>query len=63
MGEIFGNNRQSELSVSTNGIWMRDVEAGNNFIINGATLKVEESLIRSPLIYQIQKDGQVGLAH
>ena len=60
MGEIFGNNRQSELSVSTNGIWMRDVEDGNNFIINGATLKkVEESLIRSPLIYKIQKDGQL----
>ena len=57
MGEIFGNNKQSELSVSTNGIWMRDVEDGNNLIINGATLKVEESIIRSPLIYQIQKDG------
>ena len=57
MGEIFGNDRRSELSVSTNGIWMRDLEDGNNFIINGATLMVEKSLIRSPLIYKIKKDG------
>ena len=39
MGEIFGSDRQSELSVSTNGIWLRDVEDGNNFIINGAMLQ------------------------
>ena len=59
MEEIFGNNRQSELSVSTNGIWMRDVEGGNNFIINGQALRVEETSIRSPLIYQIQEDGRL----
>ena len=59
MEEIFGNNSQSELSVSTNGIWMRDVDGGNNFIINGETLQVEESSIGSPLIYQIKEDGQL----
>ena len=40
MEEIFGNNSQSELSVSTNGIWMRDVEGSNNLIINGETLRL-----------------------
>ena len=59
MEEIFGSNSQSELSVSTNGIWMRDVDGGNNFIINGETLQVEESSIRSPLIYQIKGDGHL----
>ena len=59
MGEIFGSKKQSELSVSKNGIWMRDIEDGNNFIINGATLNVEMSSIHSPLVYQIKKDGQL----
>ena len=59
MEEIFGKKSQSELSVSTNGIWMRDVEDGNNFIINGETLQVEKLSIRSPLIYQIKRDGQL----
>ena len=56
---IFGRTQQSELSISTNGIWMRDSEAGNNFIINGKTLQVEQSLITAPLIYQLEKNGQL----
>ncbi|HCD63630.1 MAG TPA: hypothetical protein DEQ51_03780, partial [Alphaproteobacteria bacterium] len=56
---IFGRKDQSELSISTNGIWMRDVEAGNNFIINGKTLQVDKAVITAPLIYQLEPNGQL----
>lgn len=59
MENIFGRKDQSELSISTNGIWMRDVETGNNFIINGKTLQVEKAVITEPLIYQLEQDGQL----
>ena len=45
METVFGETDKSELSVLTNGIWVRDNDATHNVIINGGSLEVQNSLI------------------
>jgi len=56
---IFGEADKSGLSVLTNGVWVRDSDASYNVIINGGSLKVQNSLIIDPIIYHLNPNGQL----
>jgi lipopolysaccharide export system permease protein len=59
MKSIFGQADASELSVLTNGVWVRDSDASYNVIINGGSLEVKNSLIIDPIIYHLNQEGQL----
>lgn len=59
METVFGETDKSELSVLTNGIWVRDNDATHNIIINGGSLEVQNSLILDPIIYHLNPNGQL----
>ena len=59
METVFGETDKSELSVLTNGIWVRDNDATHNVIINGGSLEVQNSLILDPIIYHLNPNGQL----
>ena len=54
--EIFGKT-ENNISISTSGLWLKDTSAGNNYIINGAQLNIEDETLSSPVIYQLQENG------
>ena len=60
MNSIFGNNEQ-RLSVSADGIWLRDEYPNGRFIIHGDMLEVDMSSIVKPMIYQFDKDNNLTL--
>ena len=49
MNEVFGN-KQQKLSVSTDGIWLRDAHAEGQFIIHGDMLDVSVAQIIIPIV-------------
>jgi len=50
MNELFGSG-QNRLSVSADGIWLRDSQPTGQFIINGDMLDVETAQILNPMVY------------
>ena len=54
---IFGKSDASDISISTSGIWFRDGTEGNNLIIHGTQLDIENAQIVQPALYQLQPDG------
>ena len=56
MNEVFGDNKKN-LTVSADGIWLRDTHANGQFIIHGDMLDVETAQIINPIIYDFQSDG------
>lgn len=50
MNELFGSGQQ-RLSVSADGIWLRDTQPAGQFIINGEMLDVESAQILNPMVY------------
>ena len=50
MNALFGSGQQ-KLSVSADGIWLRDSQSAGQFIINGEMLDVETARIMAPMIY------------
>ena len=59
MNSIFGEGPQ-RLSVSADGLWLRDDHADGRFIIHGDTLDVETANIMNPIIYAFSADGDLG---
>lgn len=60
MNSIFGSTEQ-RLSVSADGIWLRDEYANGRFIIHGEMLEVDMSSIVKPMIYQFDQDNNLTL--
>lgn len=60
MNSIFGNAEQ-RLSVSADGIWLRDEHPDGRFIIHGEMLEVEMSSIIRPVIYQFDQENNLDL--
>ncbi|MGC6454073.1 MAG: LptF/LptG family permease [Candidatus Puniceispirillaceae bacterium] len=60
MGELFGSGQQ-RLSVSADGIWLRDTQPRGQFIINGDMLDVETARIINPMIYSFNADNALEL--
>ena len=58
MNEVFGDNKQ-KLSVSADGIWLRDAHAQGQFIIHGDMLDVETAQIINPIVYNLEADGRL----
>ena len=58
MNEVFGNNKQ-KLSVSADGIWLRDTHAEGQFIIHGDMLDVQTAQIINPIVYNLEADGRL----
>ena len=56
MNEVFGN-KQQKLSVSTDGIWLRDTHAEGQFIIHGDMLDVSVAQIINPIVYRFDAEG------
>lgn len=50
MNSVFGSQEQ-RLSVSADGIWLRDDHSAGKFIIHGDMLDVDESNIINPIVY------------
>jgi lipopolysaccharide export system permease protein len=60
MNSIFGSAEQ-RLSVSADGIWLRDEHPDGRFIIHGEMLEVEMSSIVRPVIYKFDGDNNLNL--
>ena len=60
MGELFGSGQQ-KLSVSADGIWLRDNQPAGQFIINGDMLDVETAQIMNPMIYAFTENNELDL--
>lgn len=60
MNSIFGSAEQ-RLSVSADGIWLRDEHPDGRFIIHGEMLEVEMSSIVRPVIYRFDGDNNLNL--
>jgi len=60
MSELFGSGQQ-RLSVSADGIWLRDSQPEGQFIINGDMLDVETAQIMNPMIYAFSTDNELSL--
>ena len=60
MGELFGSGEQ-RLSVSADGIWLRDSQPSGQFIINGDMLDVETAQIMNPMIYAFNTSNDLEL--
>ena len=58
MNEMFGN-KQQKLSVSTDGIWLRDTHSEGQFIIHGDMLDVSVAQIINPIIYRFDVEGDL----
>jgi lipopolysaccharide export system permease protein len=58
MNSIFGNTEQ-RLSVSADGIWLRDEHPNGRFIIHGEMLEVDMASIVRPVVYKF--DGKNNL--
>lgn len=56
---LFGDTGQPDLSVLTNGIWIRDINETFNFIIKGDSLDAQKSIIFSPVIFQLDEIGRL----
>ena len=60
MNSIFGNTEQ-RLSVSADGIWLRDEHSNGRFIIHGEMLEVEMSSIVRPVVYKFDEETNLVL--
>ena len=60
MNSIFGTAAQ-RLSVSADGIWLRDKHPDGRFIIHGEMLEVEISSIIKPVIYKFDSNNNLDL--
>ena len=60
MNSVFGSQEQ-RLSVSADGIWLRDDHAAGKFIIHGDMLDVEASNIINPIIYKFDAQNNLTL--
>lgn len=60
MSELFGSGQQ-RLSVSADGIWLRDNQPAGQFIINGDMLDVETAQIMNPMIYAFTENSELTL--
>lgn len=60
MNSIFGSAEQ-RLSVSADGIWLRDEHTDGQFIIHGDMLEVDLSSIVKPVIYKFDENNNLGL--
>jgi len=60
MNELFGSGQQ-RLSVSADGIWLRDSQPEGAFIINGDMLDVETAQIINPMIYTFDENNTLDL--
>lgn len=60
MDELFGSGEQ-RLSVSADGIWLRDSQPSGQFIINGDMLDVETAQIMNPMIYAFNESNDLEL--
>lgn len=60
MNSIFGSGEQ-RLSVSADGIWLRDKHPDGHFIIHGEMLEVDMSSIIKPVIYKFDSDNNLDL--
>ena len=57
MDQIFKNRAQSNLSVSTNGVWLRDRIDNRTVIIHGQKLDADIARIEKPVLYIIAENG------
>ena len=60
MNSVFGSAEQ-RLSVSADGIWLRDEHSDGRFIVHGDMLEVDISSIIRPVIYQFDEDNNLSL--
>ena len=60
MNSVFGSEEQ-RLSVSADGIWLRDDHGASKFIIHGDMLDVEASNIINPIVYAFDPDNNLTL--
>jgi len=60
MGELFGSGQQ-RMSVSADGIWLRDTPPTGQFIINGDMLDVDTAQIMNPTIYTFSEKNELDL--
>jgi len=60
MGELFGSGEQ-RLSVSADGIWLRDSRPSGQYIINGDMLDVDTAQIMNPMIYAFSDQSELEL--
>ncbi|PDH57220.1 MAG: hypothetical protein CNE93_05635 [SAR116 cluster bacterium MED-G06] len=60
MNKLFGSGEQ-RLSVSADGIWLRDSPPSGQFIINGEMLDVETAQIINPMIYAFSEKNELDL--
>lgn len=58
MNSVFGSQEQ-RLSVSADGIWLRDDHATGKFIIHGDMLDVEASNIINPIVYAFDAENNL----
>ena len=58
MSEVFGN-KQQKLSVSADGIWLRDAHSDRQFIIHGDMLDVSVAQIINPIVYRFDAEGRL----
>lgn len=60
MNSIFGTAGQ-KLSVSADGIWLRDKHPEGHFIIHGEMLEVDMSSIMKPVVYKFDRENNLDL--
>ncbi len=60
MNSIFGNTEQ-RLSVSADGIWLRDEHPNGRFIIHGEMLEVDMASIVRPVVYKFDEKNNLVL--
>ena len=58
MSEVFGD-KQRKLSVSADGIWLRDSHSEGQFIIHGDMLDVSVAQIINPIVYRFDIEGSL----
>ena len=58
MNSVFGSQEQ-RLSVSADGIWLRDDHSAGKFIIHGDMLDVEASNIINPIVYAFDAENNL----
>ena len=54
---LFGKTNVNEMSISTNGIWIRDTNINYDLFINGNQLDLYDASIKNPTIYHLKKMG------
>ena len=57
MNSIFKNQNNNLVSISSSGIWLRDILLQDNVFINGSNMNTEQAIIFNPIIYVLNETG------